>query len=325
MEDIDLRAYHAAREGLAFYFPPGSRIFELSGEDRRSFLQRQTSNNIALLSPESALLTVLTSPTARILDVFYLLEGPQDIQILPMPGRGEWTLKYLRSRIFFMDKVSLADRSPDWFQLDLFGPGIGAVLTGLGLHAIPGTNHVSLQEFGSYRLKIWGQESTYGAGLRILSPKGAANELKEYLTSSGAVQISEREFQILRVEAGNPGPGRELSEEYTPYEAGLSVAVSDDKGCYTGQEILARQATYDKITQSLRGLRLDGSASNGWRLWTVDNRPVGVLTSYALSPAFGPIGLAVIRRPHDQEGTELIVGEKPTLGVKGEVVRLPFV
>jgi folate-binding protein YgfZ len=324
MIDMDQRAYQAAREGSAFYILPGSGILELSGEDRRAFLQRQTSNDIALLSPERALLTVLTSPTARILDVFHLLEAPESIDILPMPGRSEWTMQYLRGRIFFMDKVSLADRSSDWLQLDLLGPGASAVLARLGLPAIPEIERVVQLEIGSYQLKIWALEPTFGAGFRILSPAGAAAELTESLVSSGAMQISEDEFQVLRIEAGNPGPGSELSQEYTPYEAGLSGAVSDDKGCYTGQEILARQATYDKITQSLRGLRLGGPASTGSRLWTGDERPAGVLTSYALSPAFGPIGLAVIRRPHDQEGNVLQVGEKPASGVSGKVVRLPF-
>jgi len=155
-------------------------------------------------------------------------------------------------------------------------------------------------------------------------PGEAAAGLTESLVSSGAAQISEREFQVLRVEAGYPGPGSELSQDYSPYEAGLSGAVSGAKGCYTGQEILARQTTYDKITQSLRGLRLSEPASTGSRLWTGDERPAGVLTSFALSPALGSIGLAVIRRPHDQEGTVLQVGEEPTSRVVGEVVHLPF-
>ena len=324
MDEMDLRAYRAAREGSAFYIPPGSGVLELTGEDRRAFLQRQTSNDIALLLPERALLTVLTSPTARILDVFYLLEEPQGIAILPMPGRSEWTMQYLRSRIFFMDKVSLTDRSPDWLQLDLLGSRASDTLIRFGVPAIPATDQLIQLELGSNRLKIWALQPIYGAGFRILLPSAAAGELVESLVASGADQISEREFQVLRVEAGYPGPGSELSEEYTPYEAGLSGAVSGGKGCYTGQEILARQATYDKVTQSLRGVRLGGPAGSGPRLWTADERPAGVLTSYAMSPAFGPIGLAVIRRPHDREGTVLQVGEKPASGVNGEVARLPF-
>jgi folate-binding protein YgfZ len=102
----------------------------------------------------------------------------------------------------------------------------------------------------------------------------------------------------MRVEAGLPAAGAELSEDYTPLEAGLAAAISSTKGCYTGQEVLARQITYDKVTQHLCGLRLTRRAQPGGRVWAPDGSPVGRVTSAATSPRFGEIALAVVKRPH---------------------------
>ncbi len=111
---------------------------------------------------------------------------------------------------------------------------------------------------------------------------------------------------ILRVEAGLPAAGAELSEEYTPLEAGMEHAVSGDKGCYPGQEVLARQVTYDKVTQRLVGLKLSEPVTPGKRL-LAEGKPAGVVTSAAVSPRFGAIALGVVKRPHHEVGTRLEV------------------
>jgi folate-binding protein YgfZ len=119
-------------------------------------------------------------------------------------------------------------------------------------------------------------------------------------------ELSSESRHILRVEAGLPDAGAELSEEYTPLEAGMERAVSGDKGCYPGQEVLARQVTYDKVTQRLVGLRLSEPVAPGRRL-LVEGKPAGVVTSAAESPRFGAIALGVVKRPHYVAGTRLEV------------------
>ena len=128
------------------------------------------------------------------------------------------------------------------------------------------------------------------------------------LAGAGVEQLSPESHHILRVEAGLPAAGAELTEEFTPLEAGLEYAVSGAKGCYTGQEVLARQTTYDKVTQHLVRLRLEAPAGAGERLWAGD-KVVGVITSAAVSPRFGPVALGVVKRPHHEPGSELTAGE----------------
>ena len=126
--------------------------------------------------------------------------------------------------------------------------------------------------------------------------------------------MSGASVQVLRVEAGLPGAGAELSGDFTPLESGLRSAVSENKGCYTGQEIIARQISYDKITQFLVGLHLDTSTALGTRLYS-EGRPVGAITSVAISPRFGAIALGIVRRPHHETGTLLHAGLESDGGI----------
>ncbi len=325
MSQLDERAYQSAREAAAYYVLPRPGCLRVSGEDRQAFLQRQTTNEIAALSPEHAVLTVLTSPAARILNVFYLLYQPQAIEVITLPGSGESTARYLRSRIFFMDKVALEDVSSQFAQIHLLGPQLSALIAQLGVRDRSEPDHVTRFSHRGADLRLWASQPEFAPGCRLLFPAEVEEQLELDLQSGGATRLGELEYGALRVEAGSPAVSAELSDEFTPFEAGLSSAVSLQKGCYTGQEVLARQTTYDKVAQRLCGLKLDRPAVAGARLRSEDGRPAGRLTSYAFSPRFGPIGLAVVRRPFDEAGLKLALeideGKSP---VKGEVVQLPF-
>jgi folate-binding protein YgfZ len=120
------------------------------------------------------------------------------------------------------------------------------------------------------------------------------------------------------MEAGVPGPGAEISEAYTPLEAGLAHLVADNKGCYTGQEVLARQTTYDKVTRRLAGIKLKALVAPGAEVLAA-GKPAGVITSAGSSPRFGPVALAILRRPHHEPGTSVEIG-----GIHGQVISLPF-
>jgi folate-binding protein YgfZ len=322
MSDIDLTRYRAAQQGAAFYLVPDPGFLRIAGNDQQAFLQRQTTNDIRMLKEDRALITCLTSPLARILDVLYLIKDQQSIGIVTLPKRGAATAAYLRSRIFFMDKVTLEDFSLQYFQLDLLGPLAGEVLRNFSMGNSPTTDGIRRYLVDGMEWYLWALDPSFSLGYRALIPielqRGMLGKFVEY----GANSLGEEEYDILRVESGLPAAGRELSEDFTPFEVGLQSTVSDQKGCYTGQEVLARQVTYDKVTQRLVGLKLEAMLPSGVRFNGEDGKPAGVLTSCVNSPTIGVIGLGVVKRPYDQEGTR--VQSVDGAGISGQIVKLPF-
>jgi folate-binding protein YgfZ len=157
-------------------------------------------------------------------------------------------------------------------------------------------------------------------GLDLLFDSSAIDVVRAAVLEAGAVEVSEAAAEIVRVEHGRPRYGLDLDESTIPQEADLNErAVSFTKGCYVGQETVARLYYRGKPNRHLRGLRLSEAVEPGAEL-RLGERSVGHLGSSVLSPAFGPIGLALVRREAGV-GDELIVGDGPTRAILGE---LPF-
>ena len=317
-------AYTAALESAAYYPLPNPGLLRVSGADRAAFIQRQTTNDIRQLSAGQLQLSVLTNPAARILDVFHLMVDDEGLLALTLPGKGAATTAYLKSRIFFMDKVNLADQSTGFSQVELIGPGSATLLQQLGIADFPAELQVVHTEIGGAGMHLLGRAPGIDLGLRLLLPGGSRASVLATLEQAGFAPLSPDQYDLLRIETGLPAAGRELTEEYTPLETGLAGAISAAKGCYTGQEIIARQVTYDKVTQRLCGVRLEVDVPAGLRLWA-EGKLAGTLTSTAVSPRFGAIGLAIVKRPHDQPGTTLAAGDSAVNRAATAVIStLPF-
>lgn len=302
------------------YREPG--YLNITGPDRIPFLQRQTTNDIEVLTAGQPVVTVLTSPTGRILDVLWVIdEGDETLGVLTLPGQGDKTARFLNERIFFMDKVTLEDRSADLLQLEILGEGRANLLQDLGVESGYGGERYIAANLASAPVRLLVHEDF---SCRLLTQKAHENELRAYLEMRNFVPITPGEYEILRIEKGIPAAGHELVEEYTPLEVGYRWAISENKGCYTGQEVIARQINYDKVTRQLVGLLIDGEAELGDTLYLQANaQPQGKITSLATSPGFGAIGLAVIKRPHHQAGTKLTIshGDK---SIQALTTALPF-
>ncbi|MDW8269091.1 MAG: glycine cleavage T C-terminal barrel domain-containing protein [Anaerolineae bacterium] len=313
--------YQAAHEGAVWFCPPEPGFLRLGGEDRLDFLQRQSTNDLRRLRPDRHVVTVLTSPTARILDVLTVFDLGDALGVLTLPGHGPRTARELRGKIFFMDRVTVSDHSREWAQLDLEGPQAAAVLQRLGLTAVPTAEGVAMFVVAGCETRVLGQRGLRGVGFRLLMPAEGREAVTTALAAADAVPLSAEVHDVLRVEAGLPGMA-ELTEEYNPLEANLDAFVAENKGCYTGQEVIARQITYDKVTRRLVGLRPEAPVPVGAEV-LAEGRTVGQVTSAALSPRLGPLALAYIKRPFHQPDTRLLLRhdgqETPAV-----VVALPY-
>ena len=317
-------AFHAAHTSAALYRVPGAGCVRIAGADRADFIQRQTTNDVRLLAPNHAITTVLTTGTARILDVWQLVGAPgaEAIDAITLPGRAADTLRYLQKRIFFKDQVTVTDRSAQIAQVAVFGPTSGALLGDVCGVPVPPPGAISTVDSGAGPVQVIGADGMIGQGWLVWGTPEAVNALAGNLETAGAVDLDSGTYDVLRVEAGLPAADRELTGEYTPLEAALDRAVSGTKGCYSGQEVLARQITYDKIARRLIGLRLDAPTVSGAPV-QVAGHTAGAITSAAVSPRLGPIALAILRRPHFEPGLAVTVATDMGL-IAGRTAALPF-
>ncbi len=297
---IDDRAYAALIRGAGILERPQHGLLQLTDADRADFVHRMTTNNINALAPGQSAVTVLTSPVARILYVFTVLNRGDDLWLLPAGEDGAQLARHLRGQIFFMDKVKVTDLSESHRRLRLMGPAAADLLVQVGL-PVPAAEAFAGQD----DVTVLHQAAFDVPGYEILAPTQAFSALQERLRTAGAVDVDADTYNVLRIELGRPSVGNELVEAYNPLEAGLAWTCSDNKGCYTGQEIIARQITYDKVTKTLVGLRSDQPLAVGANL-NADGRSVGEVTSSAYSPALdAPIALAVVKRPYNKPDTML--------------------
>ena len=309
--------YHAARTGAALRDAQASFRLYMRGADHLDFLHRMTSNDFHNLQLGHGLEAVFIEQRARILDLATCYRGPDATALILSPASRP-TIPAWLDRFIFAEALELADHTDETAMFELIGPQAPQLVT----HTL----NADLSKLQDHQLLdsqvadgLWLARTT-GPGLRAFGPPDAVKNLWQHFAAAGARPIGSETWEILRVEQGLPLLGRELTQDYNPWEAGLGRAIHLDKGCYIGQEVIARLDTYDKVKQHLVGLRLSAAElpPTGQPLRD-GTREVGRITSAVHSPTFGPIALAYVRRSACAEGTALDTG-----GAQATVVSLPF-
>ncbi len=198
-----------------------------------------------------------------------------------------------------------------------------AILSLIGPRAVEVAGTAALPEDACENTTVAGVEClAVGSrdGIDLIAAAAGAGRLREALLAAGAVEVAAEAAEILRIETGVPRFGAEMGAETMPAEAGIvERAVSFTKGCYIGQETVARLHYKGRPNRHLRGLRLSAPAQPGTPL-RLGEKEVGRLGGACVSPAFGPIALAILRR-EAEPGAELALGED---GVTARLVDLPF-
>ncbi len=288
------------------------RVIAVTGPDAAEYLQGQLTSDVEALGPGEGQYSALLDRKGHMQsDLIVLRPASEEILLETEPGAGEAVLRHL-TMYSIGREVEVADRGEETAVLSLLGPRSVEIA---GTAALPEHACEETSIAGVACLAAGSAE-----GIDLLAPAGERRRLREALLEAGAVAVSEEAAEIRRIEAGRPRFGAEMGSETMPAEAGIvDEVVSFTKGCYIGQETVARLHYKGRPNRHLRGLRLSGPAAPGAPL-RLGDKQVGLLGSAAVSPALGPIGLAVVRR-EAEPGTELAVGED---GVTAQVTALPF-
>ncbi|MGC9526043.1 MAG: YgfZ/GcvT domain-containing protein [Limnospira sp.] len=315
----DAEAIAATQTGAALCDRSHWGLLRLSGEDRLTFLHNQSTNHVNARQPGQGCDTVFVTSTARTIDLATAYMTEDGVLLLVSPNRRRQILEWLDRYIFPMDRVKLQDLGDELASFSLIGPQSSQILEKLGA-AVPENlppGHHWIAELGGAAVRIAAGSGLAAPGYTLIVPAEAAADLWAALTDAGAIPAGDRVWERLRIEQGRPVPDRELTEDYNPLEAGLWGTISFEKGCYIGQETIARLNTYNGVKQRLWGIRLRGDAEPGTAI-VLDGKKVGQLTSVTETEA-GPFGLAYIRTKAGGPGLTVAVGT-----TAGEIVEVPF-
>jgi folate-binding protein YgfZ len=303
----------AIEEGCALVDRSESGKLALTGAGAKAFLQGQVTNDVEALTPGRGAYAAFLTAKGKMRGDLRVLDTGEELLLLcervALPALFDLIRRF---KIGF--QVELHKRTLERGLLSLIGPAARDVA---GAAALGADEHDNLAAtIRDVPVTLVATPS----GVDVVCPSEDTERVSAGLVARGGVEAAEADAEVARVEAGRPRYGVELDENVIPQEAGLNErAVSFTKGCYVGQETVARLFYKGKPNRHLRGLRLDAPVEPGVAL-RLGDKEVGRLGSCVASPRFGPIGLAIVRREAAESGTALSAGD----GATATVVDLPF-
>jgi folate-binding protein YgfZ len=305
--------YRQLREECGLLDRSSRGTLSLSGADVAEFLQGQLTNDIEALEVGEGCYAALLDRKGHIRADMRVLRTARNGYWIDTEGAAlEAVHRHLETYKIGRD-VHVEDVTAGRRILSLIGPG-SAHVAGISPLAEHASDELFVLGVGSIAVG-----TAWGIDLIVLDDD--RERLRAALIEAGAAEVSDEAAEILRIEAGVPRFGAEMDSGTMPAEAGIvETAVSFSKGCYIGQETVARLHYRGKPNRHLRGLRLSAPITPGTPL-TLGEKEVGRVGSSCVSPVHGPIGLAILRR-EAAPGEELGAGED---GVTARVADLPFV
>jgi folate-binding protein YgfZ len=304
--------YARLREGAGIVDRSERGKLALAGSDAKRFLQGQVTNDTERLIPGSGCYAAFLTPKGKMLGDLRILDAGDELLLDTERGALQGLFNLIRRYSIGYD-VMLHKRTLESALLSVIGP---RALTVAGVPELPEAEHahvaISLDGVAARAIRS-------ADGVDMLCAASDAEELRDALIRAGAAPVGQEAAECVRIESGRPRYGVELDDSVIPQEAGLNArAVSFTKGCYVGQETVARLFYRGKPNRHLQGLRCEGPIAPGDEVRFGD-RTVATVASAADSPRLGPIGLAFVRR-EAPPGSPVTVGE-----VAATVVELPFV
>ncbi|HEX9444310.1 MAG TPA: aminomethyltransferase family protein [Candidatus Binatia bacterium] len=326
-----LDEYAAVRSAAGLFDLCDHAVVRLTGPDRVSFLQGMVSNDVKKLAPGHGLYAAVLDVNGKVLaDLRVLADDESFILLLREPLKRK-VIDHL-NRYLVADDVEIEDPDGRYGVVSLQGPhallwlGAAAPRQDPPLHMY---DHRMLR-VGGRAVRAVRSTHTGEEGFDLLTEVGDLAAVVEELERAGA-PLSARwagfeAGEILRIEAGLPRYGVDMDEDTLLLETGLDHAVSFQKGCYLGQEVIERVHSRGHVNKKLAGLMLDGKspARRGDRI-SAGDREIGRITSSVFSPKINRvIALGYLQRDHLEPAMEVAV-RLDGAEVGGVVTALPFV
>ncbi|MCH2172569.1 hypothetical protein MK489_17470 [Myxococcota bacterium] len=323
------------REGAGLFCLSDRGLLRVRGSDQVRWLDGMLSNDVASLEvgPErSGCYALLLTRQGRIVSDIHVLKHTEELW-LELAAEAVASVVETLEGFIVADDVELQDASAEFGRLAVEGAGAPALVDAAAGHPLAlAADAWAPAQIGGVECVVasWGVSGGSGRQLLVEGPHAVDTVIKaleDAAAGSGLVEGTPGLLEQLRVEAGVPRFGAELGPDVLPAEAGLGHAISTEKGCYTGQEVVERMRSRDRVSHRLVGLVVDGEPPApgqplGFPAGIGDGgataKAVGEVTS-AVRGSQGSMALAFVRAAHTEPGTLLAAGGHPA-----RVVALPF-
>lgn len=284
---------------------------QVSGDDRLRFLHNQTTNDLQSLKPGQGCETVFVTSTGRTIDLVTALVLEDSVLLLTSPGYDQRLIDWMERYIFFADRVDLKNLTSATTCLTLIGSP-EELRESIGVAELPDRPYShQVVSIAGIEVRLVVGTGLALPGYTLIAAAENADALRQHFSTMPT--LDDAAWEKLRIEQGRPMPDRELTEDYNPLEAGLWHTISLSKGCYIGQETIARLHTYRGVKQQLWGVRFDGEAEPETAIFAGEEK-IGKLTS-----AIDNIGLAYIRTKAIEPNLQVKVGDR-----SAELIELPY-
>ncbi len=324
--------YENLRESVGIRDITNYGLLKLTGKDALDFLHRISTNIVNDLEEFQKRSTLFTNEKGRIIDKTQLLKFPDYILLICSKESKEMLFNWINKYIISED-IQVEDISGEKFLFEVIGPQSESYLTLICGRCIDRLDDIKIIEMNAGDASFYViRQSRYNSYNRywMLGEIASAPEVLNYLLSHNNIfdirMVGEKAYNIFRVENGTPLAPFEINDKYNPHEAGLLDHVSFTKGCYIGQEVIARLGTYDKVQRCLRGVIIENgnSPDTPVKLVSESGKEAGMITSAINSNLFERnLGLAYIRKEFADKGTVLYL-DGSDKKIKITVAKLPF-
>jgi folate-binding protein YgfZ len=304
------------------------------GKDAIDLLHRMSTNDMKPLETEKgrAISTVLTNEKGRFVDLLTVISDERgDVMIVVSKGNEKTVIQWL-DKFTIMEDAKFITSTESLSQFELVGPEAASLLKLYSVGVMNGRD-VWEAQISETPATIWkASDSRYWIFTLKENAEPIWKALEEGVLAAGGAIIDDELFEIFRIEAGIPMAPNELNEKHNPLETALTAsAISFIKGCYIGQEVIARLDAQNKVQRQLVGLKFGDEMphvgdriSDESLIGTPLGDEIGKITSLASSPANGNIGLGYIRAKYANPGTILSVEGAVGNKLSATLVQLPF-
>ena len=302
----------ALSSGAGLQDRAGRALVRVSGPDRATFLHGQTTNDVNGLTVGAANEAVLLTNRGKMLAEVVVLKRADDLWLRGEIGFGADLLAALQ-RNCISEEVEFEDLSERVAQLGLYGPKATEILERIagGAQQVPRIGHRDAK-IGAYGVTLLALSSFGIPGYELFVESPAAAAVWEVLVAEGARPFGEAAFELAHISAGVPRYGVDMTEDTNPLEANLERAISYQKGCYVGQEVIAKATFRGHVTRKLVGLRFSSPTPPTPRELQLDGRVVGRITSSVRRPDGVTIGLGFVKRNLAQPNVSLSLADGST-------------